>query len=70
LNDCPACGIEYDERVEDGRHPTVETDGPRRVCATVRYDKHDYGYAVLYIHEQVDRNGRGVRQDTERGRDE
>lgn len=57
MNDCPVCGVEYDERVggSGDRTPSIETEGSRRVCAKVRYDKHNYGYAEMYVHDAVGR---------------
>lgn len=59
---CPNCGVEYDKKIEDGRNPTVEVDGPRRVCTKFRYDKHDYGYVVVYVHEPVTSENGGLEE--------
>lgn len=54
--DCPVCGIEYDRKeiTEGGRDTTVETDGERRVCARVEYDRMNYARPTVYIHEPVE----------------
>lgn len=57
MNDCPVCGVEYDDRAGGlgaDRNPTVETAGHARVCSQHRYDRHNYAYVEVYIHRSVD----------------
>lgn len=54
MNDCPACGLEFNRRERGGRSPSTEVPAGSKVCARAEYDEHNYAYAVIYVHEPVD----------------